>query len=335
MSLQIANQPYIWQQDPEWQKWYEARDDESQTLEADGLVIHSYQSGFDPYLTCSYYFETERGVVLIDTQLFYSAVRELWDQIQANTSGELYCVINTHAHPDHYYGNAYIKKMAPQALMVTSRAVMDDLKRTVRQRCAKTNFDWGEEVFDDPGKIVLPNLTFDERATLEFDNLTLELRDMGPSEAPVQLVGWIPEVRGIVAADILQNQQHLYFVDRTLGPWYTIVQEFERWDPTWLLTGHQGIAGVELINETKRWIATYLGVMAESLPAGVDMEDVSALDDDGRLGVLARMREAFPNWFDPYFHDGWTVMETCMAGARSEVVGAAVMDHGRYREGER
>jgi glyoxylase-like metal-dependent hydrolase (beta-lactamase superfamily II) len=333
MTLQRGGQPYPWQEDPEWQKWHEAARDDSQTLRADNLVIHSYQSGFDPYLTSSYYFETERGVVLVDTQLFYSAVVELWEEIQRNTSGNLYCIVNTHAHPDHYYGNAYLKKVAPGALVVSSRAVMEDLKRTYEVRCAKTNFDWGEEVFDDPGKIVLPNLLFDEQATLEFDNVTLELRDMGPSEAPVQLVGWIPQVRGIIAADILQNQQHLYFVDRTLAPWYRLLQEFETWKPEYVLTGHQGIARADdLIPETKRWIATYLGLMAESLPSGADIEDVDALDDDGRDRVLRGMREAFPNWFDPYFHDGWTVMETCFAGARSEVVGAAIADHGRYKE---
>jgi glyoxylase-like metal-dependent hydrolase (beta-lactamase superfamily II) len=334
MSVKRSEQPYPWQRDPTWQQWLAARDDPSQTLQAGDLTIHTYQSGYDPYFTCSYFFETERGVVLVDTQLFYSAAIELWEQIQAKTSGELYCIVNTHAHPDHYYGNAYMKKMAPGALVVTSRAVMDDMKATYRQRCAKTRFDWGEEAFPDPSRIVLPNLMFDERATLEFGNVKLELRDMGPSEAPVQLVGWIPDVRGAIVADILQNKQHLYFVDRTLAPWYGILQEIESWEPQYLLTGHQGIAGPGLINETKQWIATYLGLMAAALPDGADPEDVDALDDDARGQVLQDMYDAFPDWFDPYFHDGWTVMQTCLAGARSEVVGAAVLARRRYKEDE-
>src|ERR1700730_15569287 len=138
MTDATSTQEYPYRDDPEWQHWKDVAADPSQTLTKDQLVIHSYQSRHDPYFTCSYYFETERGVVLVDTQLFYSSVRELWEQIQDTTSGELYCIINTHAHPDHYYGNAYMKKVAPGALVVTSRAVMADLERTVLQRCAKT-----------------------------------------------------------------------------------------------------------------------------------------------------------------------------------------------------
>ena len=337
MNTTTARRGYPWHDDPTWQEWNaRARTPSQMRLEiSDDVVIHCYQSGNDPYFTGSYYFETERGVVLVDTQMFYSSVKELWQQIQATTSGNLYCIVNTHAHPDHYYGNAYLKKQAPGALVMSSRAVMADLERTVKQRCAKTRYDWGEEVFAHPDQIVAPNLLFEQEATLRFDNITLELRDMIGAEAPVQVVGWIPEARAIISADILQNQQHLYFVDRLLGDWYKLLEEFQSWDPAWCLTGHQGIAGPELIAETKRWIATYYGLMAKEVPFGADIEDVDTLDDAGRARVLAGMAEAFPEWYDPYFHDGWTVMQTCLAGARSEVVGAAVLDHGSYKNDDR
>jgi glyoxylase-like metal-dependent hydrolase (beta-lactamase superfamily II) len=313
-----------WRRDPTWQKLLAAASDPSQTLEGD-VTVFTYQSAYDPYFTSSYYFETERGVVLVDTQMFRSAAVDLWEHVQQNTSGELYCVVNTHAHPDHYFGNTYFRRVAPQAQIVSSEAVERDMRATAPARVAKTHKEWGDEVPDDPAEIVYPDALFRGTLSLAFEGITLELSDYGPAEAPMQVCGWIPEHRALITADIVQNKQHLYFSDRTLGSWYRILQEFEQLDPAHVLTGHQGIAGREILNETNHWINTYLGLMAEELPPTEEPENIDALTPEARERVVAGLKERLPDWFDPYFYEGKTVLECCISGHRSELVGAALL----------
>src|SRR6516162_2929071 len=107
------HRPKHWQKNPVWQQLLAQADDPSQTLHGD-VVIHTYQSRQDPYFTSSYFFDTERGVVLVDTQIFNTAAEELWEAIQAKTSGKLFAIVNTHAHPDHYFGNTLFRRVAPE-----------------------------------------------------------------------------------------------------------------------------------------------------------------------------------------------------------------------------
>ncbi len=316
--------PKHWQQDPAWQAILAQVDDPGQTLQGN-VTIHCYQSRQDPYFTSSYFFETERGVVLVDTQIFYRAAEELWAAVQAKTSGRLFAIINTHAHPDHYFGNMLFRRVAPEATIITSAGVLADMRATSAQRVAKTRKEWGDEVPSDAGDLVYPDLGFEGTLTLAFDQITLELEEFGPAEAPVQVCGWIPEHRALITADILQNKQHHYFSDRTLASWYRILHEFTALDPAFVLTGHQGIATADLIDETKHWQATFLGLMSEVVPRDADPEDIDTLDAETRTRVVEEMKRRFPDWFDPYYYEGKTVLEQCIDGHRSEMIGAQVL----------
>jgi len=313
-----------WKSDPAWRKLLAEADDPSQTLTGD-VVIHTYQSREDPYFTSSYFFETERGVVLVDTQIFHSAAQDLWEAIKAKTSGRMFAIVNTHAHPDHYFGNMLFRRVAPEATIITSANVLADMHATSAQRVAKTRKEWGDEVPDDHAQLIYPDLAFDGKLTLAFDKITLELKEYGPAEAPVQVVGWIPEHRALITADILQNKQHHYFSDRTLSNWYRILHEFSDIDPRFVLTGHQGIAKADLINETKHWQATFLGLMSSVVPRGSDPENIDTIGLDARRHVVEEMKRQFPDWFDPYYYEGKSVLEQCIDGHRSEIIGAQVL----------
>ena len=322
--MSSTTRPKHWKDDPAWNAVLAASADPIHTIDGD-VTIHTYQSRQDPYFTSSYFFETERGVVLVDTQIFHSAAEELWAEVRQKTSGNIFAIINTHAHPDHYWGNMLFRRVAPNATIITSAGVLADMRATSKQRVAKTYKEWGDEVPGNADDLVYPDIGFEGTLTLNFDRITLELKEYGPAEAPVQVVGWIPQHRALITADILQNKQHHYFSDRTLGSWYGILQQFAEIDPAFVLTGHQGVAGPELIAETKHWQATFLGLMAQQVPRDADPENIDVIDAVARRHVVAEMRRLFPDWFDPYYYEGKTVLEQCIDGHRSEIIGAEVL----------
>lgn len=282
--------------------------------------IFGYESPHDDYRTCSYYYETDRGVVLFDAQFHRSSAEELWEQIQSNTSGKLVWIVVSHAHPDHWFGLPVFRKHAPDAIVISSDAVAKEMRDTSVARLALCRRRYGKECPDGLDALVYPDITFTGQATIGEGDTRLELLEYGASEAPVNVVGWMPEQRALFVGDIVFNGQHLYFPDRALINWYSILQDFERLGPEVILTGHMDRCPPSLINENKRWIAKFLGLMAEEVPPGADMEDVDTLDDAAKARVVAGMRAAFPDWDDPSFVDG-TVLETGMIGTRSEVEG--------------
>lgn len=309
---------YPWRQDPRWQELVAASQ-----RDKGGPEFWVYQSAHDAWLTSSYYFEAAGEVILFDTQTFQSSARELWDDIQRNTSGNLTTIVVTHAHPDHCYGNRFFRRVAPRARMITSRGVIEDLDRTLRSRVPFWAEVWGEEVPQSVSEIPYPDTVFDGRLTLALGPLTLELWEVGPAEAPAQVVGWIDERRTLIAADVVQNRQTYYTPDCALAEWYRLLGELERLEPETLLTGHQGIGGPELFNETRAWIASYLGLVAVELGPGHNPEDARALTDAARERILAEMHRRFPDWYDPIMvGEGDSTLSYSLRGLTTEEDGA-------------
>jgi glyoxylase-like metal-dependent hydrolase (beta-lactamase superfamily II) len=312
---------YPWRDDPRWRELVAAAHKDK-----GGPDIWIYQSTHDPWLTCSYYFEAAGEVVLIDTQTFGSSAAELWQDIQRNTCGNLTTIVVTHAHPDHCYGNGFFRKVAPHARMITSRGVIADLDRTLAPRVAFWSEIWGDEVPASVDEIPYPDLVFDGRLTLKLGGSTLELWEVGPAEAPAQVIGWLPERRALIVADVVQNRQTYYVPDCALSEWYQILGGLEALAPERLLTGHQGVGGPELFNETRAWIAGYLGLMARELGPGYDPEDARALTDDARERVLAEMRRRFPDWYDPIMvGEGDSTLSYSLRGLTTEEEGKSLI----------
>ncbi len=82
----------------------------------------------------SHFFETERGVVLVDTQLHLPYAEEVLEQIRSTTSGNLLYIVTTHAHPDHWYGNTIFRRAFPNVPIITCRSVSDEIQATALPR---------------------------------------------------------------------------------------------------------------------------------------------------------------------------------------------------------
>lgn len=311
---------YDYRSDPAWQQLVRLGREN-----LGGPVLFTYQSSHDPWLTNSYYFETERGVVLFDTQTFQSSAEELWADIQQHTSGQLYGIVITHAHPDHVSGNEFFRRVAPTSFIATAAGVAAELRATAHLRAATQHAEFGDEVPGTLGPGFHPDLVFEGSLSLRFEGLTLELSEHGPSEARAHVTGWIPEQRALISGDLVQNRQHYWFGERELHRWYQQIDDLQEVDPAVVLSGHQGVTGPEMLVETKRWIATYLGLMASEVGPDHDPQDVSHLDEDGRRRVIDGMMAAFPGWHDEIMTaEGETAMEYCLKGRDSATEPAAL-----------
>jgi glyoxylase-like metal-dependent hydrolase (beta-lactamase superfamily II) len=322
MTMSGVTDRYPWRDHPRWRALVQAAG-----ADKGGPAIYSYQSSHDPWLTSSYYFETERGVVLFDTQLFLASAEELWEDIRTHTSGDLFAIVITHAHPDHFYGSTFFRRVAPGAFVLTSENVDEDMRRTAAGRHALVKREWPEDIPDRPEDLVFADATFPGIMALNFSELTVHLSEHGPAEAPVQIVGWIPELAALIAGDILSNRQHLYVAEGGIASWYQIVESLEKLAPSQVLTGHQGAATPELLTETKAVLAALLSLCSEELGPMHDPEDFAALDDEGRARVRAEMLRRFPEWYDAVMlHGEETILQYVLQGLSSESEGDGLLE---------
>jgi len=119
---------------------------------------------------------TERGVVVVDTQISPALARRLLGEIRQLTSAPLAYVINTHYHGDHSYGNVVFAGEAPIIAHERTPGLM-----TAREWRMKDFYESrGLPVRSFP--VVPPTLTFSDHLTLRLGEEVIEFRHLGKTE---------------------------------------------------------------------------------------------------------------------------------------------------------
>lgn len=301
--------PGSWAGDPAWAATQAAGPGSASPIEA-------YMSPDDPWLTTSYFLDTGDGVVLFDTQLYDRSARELLAAIDERTGGApLRAIVLTHAHADHVFGLAELRRAAPGAAVITSFRVAEELRATLADLTTGLHGWLGDEVLAAPHAAVRADVEFWGMLELRFGGQRIVLQDLGRSEATAHVLAWLPEVRTAIAGDLVQNRQHLWVEHRATQSWRQQLHALEALRPRLVCTGHRGVAGPELIGETSRWLATFDERLAAELPPGAHPEDPWPLDAAARRRLADGMREAFPEWYDPMMPGGLRCLESGIAAA--------------------
>lgn len=316
---------YSWREDP---RWIDAH--ETARRETKRGSVHCYQSSHDPWFTSSYWFETERGVVLVDTQYFQSSAEELWERIRSTTSGDLLCIVVTHAHPDHYWGNTFFRRVAPTTPIITSAGVLGEIDDTYVRQAHGIPEGFRPDCLSDPSDVVRPETAFHGRLSMRFDDLTLQLWECGPAECLHQVVGWIPEERILIAGDLLSNHHTVDVAQQSVEAWQRILRDLARLQPEHVLTGHLGPAGPGLLGELDAWFADLLALCAQELGPDEDPGRFAALDAQAQERIVLAMRDRHPDWWDAMmFEEDETLLEWGIKAApiREGTDGGATVVH--------
>jgi glyoxylase-like metal-dependent hydrolase (beta-lactamase superfamily II) len=279
--------------------------------------LYAYQSLDDPWFTTSYYLDTPVGVVVFDTQIFPESAEGLLAAILANTSGKLHSIVITHAHPDHYWGNAVFREYDPYVPILTSSGVRAEMLATAPALIENMPADWHNVTLE---SVIYPEIAFDGSSTLSFGGVTIHLWECGPAENHRQLVAWIPEQRAIVTGDLVQNHLTYAVQMQSAGAWRTIVAEIAALAPEQVLTGHIGPAGPEILDETIAWFDALLELSGRELGPDADPGSFALLGDDARQRIARELRERFPAWWDATMFGGTeTIVEWSLRFSREQI----------------
>lgn len=261
---------------------------------------------------------TSRGeTLLVDTLMSVPLTREMLDEFARVEGGDhIDLVVNTHANPDHFFGNGLVS----DAQIIATEKTREEMAGFNPQALAQLSANWetmgeaGEFLFETMGRkfdfsgvdeLTLPDRTFADSLTLQVGEKTVELHDLGPAHTMSDTIAWVPGDNVVFTGDLLFNEGHPVIWTGPLSNWIAACEFIEALKPEVVVPGHGPICDVTAVSNMKgyfehlrdeargRWKA---GMGWREAARDIPMKEYAHWTDQER--VVANVYSLFKEW-DP------------------------------------
>ena len=217
---------------------------------------------------------TNDGVLVIDTRQHPRRAEELLAAIRKTTDKPIKYVINTHAHGDHYFGNSVFKREG--AIIIAHR----DTQRMMQAHHGvemKRRAGYFKQTKFDPAEVqlVLPDVTFDSKLTLNLGSRTVELLYMGAGQNPGDTLVYFPKERVIFSGGpFSKNSWPNPQFTPSMSNWVELLRKIAAMDVDKYLGGHGDIGARQDVLNEAQMLSDFDAGMRDAVKKGMSKDDI-------------------------------------------------------------
>jgi cyclase len=205
-------------------------------------------------LTCN------TGVIIGDTRIVVvdAAIPEgaasAHAAIRAHTGLPIECVIDTHYHLDHTYGNAYWSDRGAQP--VAYAGLRDELAKAEPELFGRGPGLWQKMTAALPqlrSSRPLSPMYVQSGTTLGAGRDAIGIIHPGVGHTHSDAVVWMPAKRALFTGDLVVNGPYNAVADSTIGSWIHVLDDLRALGPEIVVPGHGPAGGIELIDAQQNY----------------------------------------------------------------------------------
>jgi len=176
--------------------------------------------------------------ILVDAQFRNSDAQKVAEKIAASGK-KLKAIFLTHAHPDHYFGTAVLRKRFPGVPVYMTKAALKEFKQTVAAKIQQWVSIYKDEI---PTEVPAPERL--PRKKLKVDGQVVQVVPdlQGDSKGPTNSYLWVPSANAEVAGDIVFERTHVWLAEstpKTRKAWFAALRKLAARHPRTLVAGHK------------------------------------------------------------------------------------------------
>ncbi|WP_299878023.1 MBL fold metallo-hydrolase [uncultured Cocleimonas sp.] len=212
---------------------------------------------------------TDSGVILFDTGSSFFIGFAMKKAIAQVTDQPVRWIINSHAHGDHWLGNAAFKDSVKDiyATEQVAKNIKSEGKNWVDNFNTLTKGATGES------EILAPKTFITERTKIKLGDKEITLFLSGDSHSPGDILMWLANEKVLVTGDVIYSDRMPSTFDSNIPQWIKLLGELEGMKPNVVVPGHGVVTDKQGVTRLKNLLQTFWS----AVEAGYE-EDKSAYE---------------------------------------------------------
>jgi glyoxylase-like metal-dependent hydrolase (beta-lactamase superfamily II) len=201
----------------------------------------------------------DRDAVLVDALLTMDEGRALADWVAAS-GRNLTAIYITHGHGDHFFGAPAVLERFPDARMVATERVVDQMREQISEKWLDGFWRKGfpDQIADN---LVIAEPLADH--TIDLEGESLVAIELGHSDTDNTTALHVPSLGLVAAGDAVYNDVHLYLAEADHGgrqDWLAALDTIDALHPSTVIAGHKRDGAADSpgnIEQTRRYLQDF------------------------------------------------------------------------------
>jgi len=229
---------------------------------------------------------TPEGVLVVDALGSPALAQELIQEIRKITPAPIRYVVMTHYHADHIYGLQALKAAGAQVIAQQDGQIyLHSDTAALRLKASREElFPW----IDEKTTLVPADRWIAGALTLQMGGLDFQIRPVGPAHTPEDLVVYVPQLKLLLAGDIVFRGRVPFVGQADSGRWIGTLDKLLAFDTQVIVPGHGPVSSTarEDLQMTRDYLAFLRQRMGEAARNMEPFEEAYARTDWSRFAKL-------------------------------------------------